>query len=270
MFLYLWMMIQVLVESLPISSSGHVALMHKLADKFNWQIPQVLGAQGWAFDYILQGVSAILFLVYFFIMWWKLVINRPVKLAALVDTRVWKHIFTKVLLFGIVADAMTFLCWVMKIDERVQLPLALGFSITGLSLWSLQCAPVSKKIDIWDVQSGLLVGLVQGCALLPGISRFGTTFTALRWMGYKNDDAFAISFLIQWPLIVAGALLGLKTLIQTGLLLQILTPLLLICMTFAGITAYCLLCVVYRIIDKNVLWKFSYYMIIPVVLALMI
>lgn len=270
MFLYLWMIIQVLVESLPISSSGHVALMHKLAEKCNWQMPEVVMTQGWAFDYILQGVSAILFLVYFFTIWWKLVIDRPVQLAALADRKVWKHIFTKVLLFGIAADAMTFLCWVIKIDDLVQLPLACGFSITALALWSLQYAPVRKKIDIWDVRSGLLVGLVQGCALLKGISRFGTTFAVLRWLGYKNDDAFAVSFLIQWPLIVAGALLGLKTLLQAGLLMQIITIPLLITMSIAGICAYCLLLRVHVIIDKNLLWKFSYYMIIPLVLALVI
>lgn len=270
MFLYLWMMIQVLVESLPISSSGHVALMHKIGEKCNWQMPEVVMTQSWAFDYVLQGVSALLFLVYFFTMWWKLVIDRPVQLAALADRKVWKHIFTKVLLFGIAADAMTFFCWVIKIDQLIQLPLACGFSITALSLYSLAYAPVSKKIDIWDVRSGLLVGLVQGCALLPGISRFGTTFTALRWLGYKNNDAFAFSFLIQWPLIFAGSLLGLKTLADAGLLQEIMTLPLLICMTLAGIVAYWLFCCVHAMIEKNLLWKFCYYMIIPVVLALVI
>lgn len=270
MFLYLWMMIQVFIECLPISSSGHVALMHRLADAYDLQIPQIIGVYGWAFDYLLQGISAVLFLFYFFTMWWKLVVNRPVKLAALADTDVWYHIITKVLPFGIAADAATFVCWIIKIDEIIQLPLAVGFSITALSLWSLQYAPVSKKIDRWSVRSGLLVGLVQGCALLPGISRFGTTFTALRWIGYKNDDAFVVSFLIQWPLIVAGSLLGIKTLVDAGLLHHVVTLPLLICMTFAGIIAYWLFYCVHAIIDRNQLCKFFYYMIIPVILALVI
>lgn len=268
MFLFFWMIIQVIGESLPISSSGHVALMHALATKFNILLPVSLESHAWAFDYLLQGVSAVLFLIYFFSAWWKLVINRPIRLGALCEASVWKKIIGKVLLFGIAADGVTFVCWAIHIDQLIHLPLAVGFMITAVALWSTRCAKNKKNINIWSVSNGLVVGFVQGCALLPGISRFGTTFAALRWLGYTHDNAFSISFLIQWPLIVAGSLLGCKQLYDTGVLSEILSVPLLISMMLASVGAYGVLVWVHKIIDKNLLWKFSYYMVIPILLAL--
>lgn len=268
MFLFFWMIIQVIGESLPISSSGHVALMHALSTKFHILLPASIELNAWAFDYLLQGISAILFFVYFFSAWWKLLINRPIRLHALCELSVWKRIVGQVFLFGIAADGVTFLCWAVKIDQLVHLPLAIGFIITAVALWSTQFAKDKKNINIWSVSNGLVVGFVQGCALLPGISRFGTTFAALRWLGYRNDDALSISFLIQWPLIVAGSLLGCKELYDTGVLTEILSFPLLISMMLSSVAAYGVLVWVHKIIDKNLLWKFSYYMVIPILLAL--
>src|SRR3989339_1420788 len=230
MFLFFCMIIQVIGESLPISSSGHVALMHALATKFNILLPVSLESNAWAFDYLLQGISAIVFFVYFLSAWWKLVINRPIGLDALCEVSVWKRILSQVFVFGVVADGVTFVCWAVHINELVDLPLVAGFMITAVALWSTRFAQDKKNIDIWSVRNGLIVGLVQGCALLPGISRFGTTFAALRWLGYTNDNAFSISFLIQWPLIIAGSLLGCKELYDTGVLSEILSFSLLISM----------------------------------------
>lgn len=267
MFLYFWMVVQVLCESLPISSSGHVALLLAMGEKFHWSIDFL--ADAWAFDYFLQGVSALLFLVYFFTSWWNLVIKKTIQFSELLKIEVWQKNIIPMLLFGIAADGITFLLWIFDIAERIQLPLVIGFVITGLTLWFVQFAQEKKDINIWSVENGLVVGFVQGCALLPGISRFATTFSALRWLGYTNRDAFPISFLIQWPLIFAGSLKGLKALLQVGNIHEILTIPFLSLTFIAGIIAYCILYYVQKIIDKNLFWKFSYYMIIPVMVALL-
>lgn len=270
MLLYLWMMIQVLAESLPISSSGHVALLHAYSEKLGFVLPEILGNQAWAFDYLLQGISAIVLLLYFFSSWWKLIINGPINMTALLDASVWKKIIEKVFVFCVVADGVTFLCWAAHIDQYLDMPLAIGFMVTALALWSVQFVHDKKHIDIWSVRHGLIVGFVQGCALLPGISRFGLTFVTLRWLGYKNNDAFSISFLIQWPLIVAGTMVGFTTLIDAGSMAQIMNLRLFVFMAFAAIGAYGLLYCVQKIIDKNLLCNFSYYMIVPILLALYI
>ena len=195
MILYFWMIIQVIIESLPISSSGHVALMHKIFERYNIVLPVMPGFDAGAFDDLLQGISAVVFLLYFFSYWWQLVVDRPIKISALFEIAVWKKIVTQVLVFGFAADCMTFLLWMCNIDQLVHVPLALGFIMTACALWSIQLTQEKKGVQIWSVRNGLIVGFVQGCALLPGISRFGTTFATLRWLGYRDHDAFSISFL---------------------------------------------------------------------------
>ncbi|TFG20395.1 MAG: undecaprenyl-diphosphate phosphatase [Promethearchaeota archaeon] len=54
---------------------------------------------------------------------------------------------------------------------------------------------------LWD-EIGL--GIVQGFAILPGISRSGTTYTYLIARGFKKEDAFKMSFLISLPAVIAG------------------------------------------------------------------
>lgn len=55
-----------------------------------------------------------------------------------------------------------------------------------------------KPIDGW------LLGIVQGLAVLPGLSRSGTTIAALLMMGFEKTVALRLSFLMSLPLILAG------------------------------------------------------------------
>ena len=274
MLLYLWTIVQVICENLPISSSGHVALLQQAFDRYQFDASYIemlqLDQNLWAFDYLLQGVSAIVFLFYFFPLWWKLILDKPMRISSLWNFDLWKKQILSVLLFGFVADGMTFLLWSYDIAHRIELPLALGFLITAGALWSIQFAREKKGINIWSLRSGLIVGLVQGCALFSGISRFATTVAALQWLGYRGRIAFAVSFLLQWPLIVAGSIKGLYYLQDTSVLKNICTLPFLMILFVSGFVAYKLLYCIEKIINKNLLWKFSYYMILPTIVALLI
>jgi undecaprenyl-diphosphatase len=48
------------------------------------------------------------------------------------------------------------------------------------------------------------MGLFQGLALLPGLSRFAATFCGARYLGFSSRSSFEISFMLQWPLILAA------------------------------------------------------------------
>lgn len=258
---YFWMMIQIVGESLPISSSGHVLLlqryMHSMQDF-------------WAFDYLLQGVSAIIFLIYFFSAWWQLIINKPIKFSLLLDYNIWVKKLIPVFLFGIIVDSITFLLWYADVAHAIELPLVFGFMITAFALWSIKYTHEKKDVNIWSIKNGLILGVVQGCALFPGISRFGTTVAVLQSLGYPGRIAFAISFLVQWPLIVAGSLVGIYSLRDSYILEIIYSIPFLVSMVIAGCIAYAILCGMEKIVNKKLLWKFSYYMIIPIIIALWI
>jgi len=258
---------QVIAESLPISSSGHIVLMHKMMHIFFLYDPIMINT--WAFDYFLQGVSAFVFLFYFFSSWWQLIVQRPLQISTLFSHDVWIKNIMPVILFGIAADGITFLLWLLNIDQIINVPLFIGFMITAGILWSSQFPVEKKDVQIWSVRNGFIVGFMQGCALLPGISRFGATFTALRWLGYRNHDAFSISFLIQWPLIVAGSLVGYKALSDLVAIQEIISLQFMILTLISAVIAYGLLYGMQKIIDKNLFWKFSYYMIIPISIAIL-
>ena len=128
-----------------------------------------------------------------------------------------------------------------------------------------------KKLQsIWSYKNGCLVGCMQGLSLFPGVSRFAITITTLQWLGYSSRTAFAISFLLQWPLIVAGSIKGYAALQDQVVLDTIWSLPFCLIVLLSSVIAFVIFCLVGKMIDKNMLWKFSYYMIIPITIALTI
>ena len=73
-----------------------------------------------------------------------------------------------------------------------------------------------KSINIW---TGLIAGLAQGFAVMPGISRSGSTIVATLMTGAKREEAFRFSFLLSLPAIMGATLLeGTKVVKQQAVL----------------------------------------------------
>lgn len=267
MFIFLWMVIQVICEVLPISSSGHVQLFFKYAPFFGVHVNFTTSASD--IDFFLQTVSAVVFLCFFFKSWWRLVVNAPMKLQSLFLKKSWNNI-AKVMLFGLVVDGITAIAWFAGVGE-ISLPLTIGFMITAASLYALDLAWKDRHVKLWQLHHAVILGIVQGCSLLPGVSRFATTFVAMRFFGYKNEDALPISFLVEWPLIVAGGLKGLWALRELDTshpAFLFFAPLFLFGMVIAGIVSLIILMWVKKIVEANKMWIFAMYMIFPICLAI--
>ena len=91
--------------------------------------------------------------------------------------------------------------------------------ITGGLLWlaeRLRNREAGSK-DMYFVDA-LVVGTVQGCAIIPGISRSGSTIAALLIRGVDGETAARFSFLLALPAVFGAALLSLKDLdsVATG------------------------------------------------------
>lgn len=267
MLLYLWMIVQIICESLPISSSGHVVLLQQIMMKYHTSCVHVI-SDLIAFDYMLQGLSALVIFIYFFPQWWQLIVAKPIKIQSLFDGHLWFNTVPPIFLFGFVADGITFLFWNFVDLDVMQIPLYFGFVITGIVLWSLQYTHENNNVEIWSWRNGIVVGCMQAVSLIAGISRFGITIAALQWLGYQRRIAFMISFLLQWPLIVAGSIKGFFALQDQIILQTILTWQFMMIVLIAGLVAYKILSLIGKCIDRNCLWKFSYYMIIPTCIGL--
>ena len=82
--------------------------------------------------------------------------------------------------------------------------------VTGGVLWTSRRISVPSVGDRPGWIGALVIGLVQAFALIPGISRSGTTVVTALWLGLKTEDAAAFSFLMAIPVILGATLLQLS------------------------------------------------------------
>lgn len=68
----------------------------------------------------------------------------------------------------------------------------------------------SRGIRDLGVRDALLIGLAQACALVPGVSRSGSTLSAALGLGLKREDAARFSFLLSIPAVSAAGLFEMK------------------------------------------------------------
>ncbi|MBW4628520.1 MAG: undecaprenyl-diphosphate phosphatase [Brasilonema octagenarum HA4186-MV1] len=71
-----------------------------------------------------------------------------------------------------------------------------------------------EKITLWD---GIWVGVAQAFALIPGVSRSGSTLTAGLFLGMERETAAKFSFLLGLPAVILAGALELHTLFKAGL-----------------------------------------------------
>ncbi|MBI4279432.1 MAG: undecaprenyl-diphosphate phosphatase [Armatimonadetes bacterium] len=84
--------------------------------------------------------------------------------------------------------------------------------VTGVILMTMLRVSTRKSVDRMTVGDALVVGVAQGCAIAPGISRSGTTIAAGRWLGLDQEAAARFSFLLSIPAIAGAAALKLPDL----------------------------------------------------------
>ncbi len=94
------------------------------------------------------------------------------------------------------------------------LVVGLGFSLTAVLLVSTKWAsPGAVEHPTW--KQALLLGVVQGVAVVPGISRSGSTIALALFLGVKRERAFELSMLMSIPAVFGAALLELPLAIHS-------------------------------------------------------
>ncbi len=245
MYTYLIIFFAIFLESLPISSSGHVLLLQKLLSKKNIAAdmnPDVL--------LFLNGFT-VMVLVLFFYNRWKLLVWALLRNKAIIQ---------KIFLLGALTDGITVGFYFLYAKKLCLFPVWIGFLITALVLASLRFCPIVIK-GSWNYKNAILLGIVQSLALLPGISRFGTTFAASRWCGMNNRKSFELSFLLEFPIIVGAYLLGTYQLYKKNQLWYVINSGTLMISMTAIIAALIGLWIMRVIISYNYIWLFSIYLI---------
>lgn len=192
--LQLLAIIQGLTEFLPVSSSGHLAL---LEGKLN------LGklAEGPLLEVLLHGGTLIAVLYFYRKRIIELVTGLIKK-----DADAWKYALMVAL--ACVPAGVLYLLAHDQIESAFENPKVIAglLMVTGLILLSLRW----NKNLLGSKPSWLqafLIGVAQAFAILPGISRSGSTYTAARWLKVDSKEAFDFSFLASIPLILGAIVL---------------------------------------------------------------
>ncbi len=187
-------LIQGLTEFLPVSSSAHLILGSRI---FSWP------DQGLVFDVATHLGTLLAVLVYFRKDLWNMVVpwlgsskgdedSRKLGLTLIVASI--PAIVAGGLLHGWVESALR--------DVRVIAFSTIGF---GLLLWWADARfSRSKLMQDMNMKSGVIIGLAQMLALVPGTSRSGITITMGRMLGFDADSAARFSFLLSIPVIAAA------------------------------------------------------------------
>lgn len=194
--------LQGVTEFLPVSSSGHLAVLRRFMDLKN--VPLL-------FDVILH--VATLFVV---VLVFRDRIGRI--LTAMGRTIVGKRDDEdreNLRLLGIILIS-TFITGFMgigieKLDPGANIKLvSVLFIITGAILWWTRYMQGSLNYGTIGVKQGIITGIGQGFGVFPGISRSGITISAALMSGMNREKAGEYSFLISIPAILGALLLELK------------------------------------------------------------
>lgn len=183
--------VQGLTEFLPVSSSGHLVVIDALL--FGEDAPA---------DHSRLTVTVLLHAGTLFSV--LLVYRRQVVALLKQDRRV-----IGLLAVGTLPAATVGLALSLAAPEVVESPLVAGcmLLVTAGLLWWGASRPVGE-LDYRRLQytQALVIGLVQAAAVLPGLSRSGSTIVAGLGVGLKREAAATFSFLLSIP-VIAGAVL---------------------------------------------------------------
>lgn len=199
--------IQGVAEFLPISSTAHLILFPWL---FGWVDP------GLTFDVALHFGTLVAVLGFFFPTWIRILragfgaeidvhTGAPVAGAALQLQRrlLW------LLVLATIPGGIIGLLFEKQIESTWRNPLIIAASLIVIGVlmgWADRAPAQSKDFDKITPKQSLGVGIAQAFAVIPGVSRSGSTITAGLWAGLTREAAARFSFLMATP-IIAGACL---------------------------------------------------------------
>jgi undecaprenyl-diphosphatase len=204
-------MIQGLSEFLPISSSAHLILAPWL---FGWEDP------GLAFDVALH-FGTLLAVLWYFRMEWLTLIRAAFGIVTTGRIETPEKRRVVYLTIATIPGAIGGYLLQSRAESAFRSPqlIAIALIILGVVLWIVDKLVDQRRI-LGEMRwvDALLIGLSQVIALIPGVSRSGSTITTARGLRFDRESAAEFSFLMSMPIIAAAVVLeGPKALAQGGL-----------------------------------------------------
>jgi undecaprenyl-diphosphatase len=212
-------LVQGFSEFLPISSSGHLALVPWL---FGWNdFADVANGDSIekAFDTALHLGTLVAVLFYLrteligYVREGIRIVVSPKRADKQMGKRAWLFVASAIPagIAGAIGQQ-----W---ITDKLGTPVLIAVSLVffGLLLLWADRQQGTRDVDTFTRKDALLIGLAQVLALNPGTSRSGITITAARKFGFSRDAAARVSFLMSVPVIGGAVVFSLAKLLRDGI-----------------------------------------------------
>jgi undecaprenyl-diphosphatase len=186
--------VQGITEFLPISSSGHLALLEHYL-----KAP----GGGLGFDILLHLGTLAALLFYFRRDWLDMA-------HAFINPSRHNRPERRMLFFLVLATIPGALAGVLlekKAETIFRQPARIAILLGALGVLLIVAEKVARHrrpLDSLRLRDALLIGLAQALAIMPGVSRSGSTMTAALFLGFNRRSSAHFSFLLATP-IIAGA-----------------------------------------------------------------
>lgn len=235
----IWGLIQGLTEFLPVSSSGHLVLIPALLDRPGPDL---------ATNAMLHLGTLAAVLVYY---------RADIAGMAKFDRPARKLI--TLILIGTIPAVVLGLLFKDKIEEFVSEPTKVAFMliVTGaVLLATTQLRLGDRRTEDIGPLDGLLTGLAQSLALIPGISRSGMTISAGLARGMQRTEAARFAFLLGIPVIAGAGLLGVVDVLRSG---ESIPSTVWVGVVVAGLSGYAAIAILLRLLTRVGLAPFGLY-----------
>ncbi len=243
-------LVQGLTEFLPVSSSGHLILARAIMG-----ISDEAAATGayLMLDVLLHVGTLLAVIVVFWKDWWE-ILKNPFK--------------SKTLGLLFLASLPTLAVVVLFNDFVEQFFtgwfLGVSFLITAVFLLIAEAVSHSRKLKAEQpgIKHALIMGFMQALAILPGVSRSGSTLTGGLASGLNRKSAAKFAFMMSAPAILGSLLYEGKNAIEEGSLSQLALVPTIVGVVVAAISGYLAIRFMLKLINKASLNWFSLYLAI--------
>lgn len=258
--------VQGITEFLPVSSTGHLILAHAVLGSDFSASP----AFDLAFDAILHLATALAVTVYFFKDILLLVQTVLRKLARLpVDER--DFTLVKALIIGTIPAVVLGFLLESTMESLFRNPVLVACVLISGSFLFMYAEYVYQKRppkNMLTVKTGFKIGLFQSLALIPGMSRSGSTIAGGMILGLTRSEAARFSFLLALPVILGAGAKKILDLLSSNAEVTWLP--IIVGAVVAFVVGLCAIHFMITFVRKHTLWPFIWYRITVACLVILV
>ncbi len=241
-------LVQGLTEFLPVSSSGHLVLFSKLM-----KVEESLFV-----SIILHVATLLSILIVFRKDVWQMI----------------RHPFSRESMMIVVATIPTcILCLILMPIIKLSFSgmlLPLCFLVSAVLLLTSEKLAKSKKQKDMTFKSAFLIGVAQGFAVFPGVSRSGTTISGGLLCGNKKEDVTKFSFLMSIPIIVLSLLMEIVEIAMGGQALNVSVVGVVVAFFTAFLTGIFAIKVMIKLTRNSNLKYFAFYLFLMSIISFIV